>query len=527
MEINLHDISGTKKIKESIEKNINCLKFKCFFKNQGNQGLTGVYEIEDINDCCVFKIPTLGNYTISHESIVLESLYSLTSYCINFPIYINSYEQELDNDYYNKRNPFARSKKKGRNIQILLAEYIKSVKLRRFISDPRVSNNMIFSAINQVMYALMISQYKKKLTHYDLHSSNVMIKNCDKNIVFVYIFKDSSGAERWECIPSDGVCAVIIDFGYSYVQDNDSKPLYASMEYLDLGYTSNYFDEYIDMQKFLISISMDFKNTNGRRCVGNLRKKIKKIFHTADHTTGWESHGECRQKMHKILSSPLEKKTILEKNKDLFIENIQTLIDLPLCCTDKKENIIKDTRMAFEIFINEWIKIENEIRYDIDCLSILEGIIKSVRQLKLMYESKGGDRKKAIRSFRAAVYTEIEKVAELCSPKNIEFELLFCSILFMSRGLLYVLHKKYLKIKKTRAAERNNISAYQIHSLIKENIPIEYTYTTSTNFLIMDSIQEKCFNYTFENHTDIVSMNETSKYEKGLLFKQIFNRTHS
>ena len=225
--INLHDVSRVIKIKKQIYEDENCLKFKYLFKNQGNQGIDGIFYINK-QDECVFKISSTGESVLMHEEIVLKNLYNLSSFCPNFPVYIDMIEKQVDSNYYNRPDPFQVNslRKPRKKIKVLLSEYIKSVKLARLIADKRVQDNMIYSCIKQVIFSMYIGQQSsKQLTHYDLHSSNVIVKNCDDNIVFVYIFKNERGEERWECVPSAGMCSVIIDYGYSYVKDIENKPL--------------------------------------------------------------------------------------------------------------------------------------------------------------------------------------------------------------------------------------------------------------------------------------------------------------
>ena len=513
--INLHDVSRVIKIKKQIYEDENCLKFKSLFKNQGNQGIVGIFYINK-QDECVFKISSTGESVLMHEEIVLKNLYNLSSFCPNFPVYIDMIEKQVDSNYYNRPDPFQVNslRKPRKKIKVLLSEYIKSVKLARLIADKRVHDNMIYSCIKQVVFSMYIGQQSsKQLTHYDLHSSNVIVKNCDDNIVFVYIFKNERGEERWECVPSAGMCSVIIDYGYSYVKDIENKPLYSTMEYTELGYTSNCFDSVVDLQRFLISISIDLKM---HRTGNKLRKKIKKIYKGVDFDSGWEPHKNCRAKINKIFKYDKnnihnKKKSIIFSYRNRFIESLQNLIDLPLSfdSKEKKKNIIKDTKLAFIGFLKEWNKIEKEIRNEDDKISIMEGIIISVRKVKKMYESKSGNIKEAIRIFRQNVYHEIGKVIDLCSPQHIEFELFLCSIILLSRGICYILKKESKKIQSDRAFFRKdrNLNILNIYDTIKKQIPVNYTFNINTTFTIVDSIREKCYYYKCASDEDVQSLN--------------------
>ena len=61
-----------------------------------------------------------------------------------------------------------------------------------------------------VLCALSISQAKKDFCHYDLHSSNILMCDCDKDLVMVHILNKNNSI----CIPTNGYIPKIIDFGF-------------------------------------------------------------------------------------------------------------------------------------------------------------------------------------------------------------------------------------------------------------------------------------------------------------------------
>ena len=103
---------------------------------------------------------------------------------------------------------------------MLLLEYIeKSSKFCNYISSDKVSEDVLFSIIKQTLMGINIAQKYKKFSHYDLHSNNIMIKKCNKNLVFVYKLDE----DNQFCVPTFGYYPIIIDFGFSYIENMNDK----------------------------------------------------------------------------------------------------------------------------------------------------------------------------------------------------------------------------------------------------------------------------------------------------------------
>ena len=530
--LNLHEISKIEKIKQKIKEDEKCLTFKILFKSQGRQGIVGIFDIYNKYEC-VFKIPLSGENVLIHEKNVYKDLFLLSSFCIHYPIYIDWVEKTVDLDYYEKQDPFARTKgrvKKGQPIQVLISEYIKSVKLSNIVYDERINLNTIFSLMKQVIFALYIGQTTNHFTHYDLHSNNVVVKNCDPNIIFVYVVRNSDGGESYECVPSYGMCSVLIDFGYSYTKGIENSPLYSTMEYTEYGYTSNYHDELVDIKRFLVSLTIDIKESKKNKKIGKeFRNKVKKIFRGKglDFNTGWENYGNSRKSICKLLKFDKKninhnKKSIIFKYKYRFVEALQSLIDLPFCIHEKcydKSSIMINSKLAFNGFLKEWNKIEKEIRNKNDCISILEGIIKSAKTVKKLYESNDRDNiQESINSFRKGVYYTICKTVDLCSPKNIEFELFLCSILLLSRSILFILDKENNKIQEIRNRYNyKNTKLLDVYNKIQKILKTPFnTFSKDSTFIIMNPFEKTCCHYKLTKDDDIHTLNMSNNVSSTL-----------
>jgi thiol-disulfide isomerase/thioredoxin len=197
----------------------NWLEFDSTFKNPGKQGLVGILKVKNENDKCVFKISQYINYLAQHESIVMEGLNEISGYCPHFCKSIGVVKCKVDPKSRKEGNPFNSNAKYPIEKEVLLCEYIEeSYKLCNYIrSEEKISEEILYSAIKQILMAIVIAQHKKKFTHYDLHSNNIMMKKCNKDLVFLYVIDN----DNQFCVPTFGHYPVIIDFGFSYIENMD------------------------------------------------------------------------------------------------------------------------------------------------------------------------------------------------------------------------------------------------------------------------------------------------------------------
>ena len=183
-----------------------------------------------------------------------------------------------------------------------------------------------------------------------------MIKRCDKDLVFLYKIDD----ENQFCVPTLGYYPVIIDFGFSYISDMDDGPLWPSLAHTDVGFLSDRFDWVADPKLFLVTVSDEIKTKRKTKKSKIFRKVVRNIFHSLniDWESGWDDYGEKGAS-----DFVLEKLESYNKVSELFkeydhycIDILQTLVILPL---QKQE--YKNFETSYQAFLNEWVKIENEI----------------------------------------------------------------------------------------------------------------------------------------------------------------------
>ena len=466
------------------------------FKNSGKQGIVGILSIKDEfkvkedNPDLIYKMSQYINYLIQHESSIMNDLNDISPYCPHFCKSIGVISCSVDAKYKKtNNNPFVIKSNHPIEKEVLLMENIEhSCKLYNYIRSPKISEDIIFSTIKQVLMAITIAQQKKQFTHYDLHSFNIMMKKCDPDVVFLYVLDDGTQF----AIPTMGHYPVIIDFGFSYIQGLEDGPLWPSMGHTDVGFMSDRFDWVADPKLFLVTVSGEIKNKRKSENSVKFRHIVKNIFNnlTIDWQSGWDkinSKGAMDYISLLLQEHNVPESIIFNKYEHYSLDLIQSLIILPL-----EQKDYSDMHISYRAFIKEFLKIERLIGDSFYNLYILKGIVDIARTVGPDYINQS-TRENAIKYFRLAVYDRINYVANYCHPKNIHFELMLCSLLEFSRkmeGYLYKIINKTMRKKEREYKKMPLQSIEQIYGAIEVNIPDEYVYTKKTKVFVLNSIDE-------------------------------------
>ena len=518
MESFVKNFEKYKELKALVDKNCNrkyteWLEFEKILDKPGKQGIVGLFRIKNTDFLIIFKLSQYINYLVYHELQVMEGLNEI-SYCPHFCKSLGMIDCEIDAKYRkNTLNPFVIQNKYPVIKDVLLSEYIdESCKFYNYIRSDKVSEEILYSIVKQVLLAICIAQKNKKFSHYDLHSFNVMIKKCDKDLVFLYKIDD----DNQFCVPTLGYYPVIIDFGFSYISNMDDGPLWASLAHTDVGFLSDRFDWVADPKLFLVTVSDEIKLKRKTKKAKMFRKVVRNIFYplNIDWESGWDDYGE--KGVSDFVIDYLEKYndvSDLFKDYDHYcIDILQTLIILPL---QKQDYGSLDK--SYKAFLSEWVKIENEITNPFYNLYILKGIIDSARDVRHLYSQKKS-RDDAIKQFRDSIYASIEKVTKFCVPKKLHYEKLLCSLYVFSKCLEGFLFEKMrtnvMEIKEKEYAKLPLKSVEQIYGVITTNLPDDYVYNSNTTVLIVDNVEKELKEYKIpENELD--SVNEITHLARG------------
>jgi hypothetical protein len=495
------------------------LSFDTLINKPSKQGIIGLFDVKNTSKKCIFKISQHINYLIQHEYSIMKGLNEISNFCPHFcrvfgysKIRVNSQNNKL------RGNPFKLLSKHSIETEILLSEYLKdSHKFSSYIRSKNISENIIYSTIKQVLLGISIAQKKKKFTHYDLHSNNIMIKTCDKDIVFLYVIdKDNQFY-----IHTNGLYPVIIDFGFSYIDNNENNPLLATLAHTESGFMCDRFDWVSDPKLFLVTVSDEIKNKRNTSTSKKFKRTIHNLFPLKiEMDSGWDKTKQkgATEYIIDLLEDYNDYSKLFEENIFYCFELIQSIIILPL--EEQNYNNISDSYVAF---LKEWVKIENEISNNFYNLYILKNIVNAARYVHPFY-IQNETKDYAIKEFRQAVYDTIKEVADFCNPKKINFEILLCSLLLLAKNIEGVLHDTInIRMKeKNKDYKKLPLSSIdQIYACIEINFPDEYKFNENTSVVIFDCINEKThtFKPPVSSHEKI---NNTMSISKGSVIYDLF-----
>lgn len=506
------------------------LTFEKILDKPGKQGIVGIFSIKnenddkekkEINPKYLFKISQNINFLAMHEIIIMQGLDKITGYCPHFCKGIGIIKANIEPNRKTK-NPLKITSKYSIEKEILLCEFIEnSSKFYNYIRSSKISEYILYSIIKQVLMGINIAQKKTKFTHYDLHSNNIMIKKCNKNLVFLYKLDD----ENQFCVPTYGYYPIIIDYGFSYIENMNDGPLWTSLAHTDVGFMSDRFDWVADPKLFLISVSDEIKRYKGTKNAKKLRRIVKNIFHSLkiDTECGWDnvdSKGAVDYVLD-FLDTCNKSSKIFEEYDYYCLDIIQSLIILPLE-EQKYTNIDK----TFKIFLKEWVKIENEISNEFFNLYILKEIVNIARDVRPYY-MEDETKEKAICLFREHIYNTLNKISKFCIPKKVNYEKLLCSLLILSQnieGVLYDIIESRMNDKKKEYKKMPLQNIDQIYAAIDVNIKDNYIYNSDTIFYIIDMVDEK--NYIFNiPKNEINNINELNNISRGCYVYDLFKQT--
>jgi hypothetical protein len=493
------------------QKNLNkpwneWLEFHSSFKNPGKQGMAGIL-ISKTKSKYVFKISQYINYLVEHEYSVLNGLNNISNFCPHFCKGYGILTCQVDSRIRKIGNPFKINKSEsGYNIEknVLLMEYIdNSYKFSKYIKNDNIADENLFNIIKQVLMAISISQIKKKFTHYDLHSDNIMIKNCDKDLAILYVLDENNQF----LVPTLGYLPIIIDYGFSFIEDMEDSStmnnyLWPSLSFTDIGFTSDRFDSIADPKLFLISVSDEIKSIRNSKKSKKFRNIVKNIFHplSVEWDCGWDNIYEYSASDYVL--SLLEEHTgnsiIFKECENYCIDLIQSLIILPL--EKRSFNNLID---SFETFINEFFKIESQISNNFFNLYILKGIIDSARTVRSDYYNKD-TRESALKKFRHDIYQRIDKVVKYCNTDNIHFEKLLCSLFVLANcieGVYYHIMENKMERKYKEYDKLPLKTIEQIYGCLDVNFTDNYVYNENTVVMVIDCLNNtnNVYKLTSEN----------------------------
>lgn len=495
----------------------------CQTFSHGKQGLVGLMTSKkDPSKKYVFKVSQYINYLIEHEYTVMKGLNRLSRFCPHYCKAYGTIKCKVDPSKRKSGNPFNNNAKKKITKEILLMEHIeRAPKLCSYINSNKIPENVLYSSIKQVLMAVSIAQKKRKFSHYDLHSDNILMKRCDKDLVFLYALDENNQF----LVPTHGHYPIIIDFGFSYIDNADDDHLWASMGHTDVGFLSDRYDWVADPKLFLVSISKEIKEQRETKKAKKLRRIVKNMFHplNIEWDCGWDNTDDYSTSdyLAEMLDEISQRSSLFNEFEHYCIDILQSLIVLPV------ENRNTDSLLeAFNAFMDEFLKIEDQLTNKFYLLYILQGIVNAARDEQINYHY-ADKRKESIAKFRRAVFKRIDEVVKYCQPKDILFEKMLCSLLVLGKnieGVYYKIMKDKMKQKKKEYSKLPIHSTEQVYACIESNIPDNYVYNQNTTVFMFDCINERCIPFEL-NSNDISELNDMHPLSRGLFLYNSYKKS--
>lgn len=495
------------------------LKVERILPRPGKQGLVGIMTTED-GKKYVFKLSQYLNYLVQHEYTVMKSLTDISHFCPHYCRVVGTMTCEVDPFKRKEGNPFEIDRYQVEK-DVLLMEYIpNSYKLYNYIFNDNVSEEILFGLVRQTLMAISIAQRKKKFTHYDLHSNNVMIKKCSRDLVFLYILDE----ENQFCVPTHGCYPVLIDFGFAYSEDLDSGPMWPTLNHTDAGFVSDRFDPIADPKLFLVTVADEIHESKKTKRTKKLLNIVKNNYCSLpiDWESGWDNYTDScvTDKVLKKLQ-PYESVSNLFKEYEYYwLDLITSLIILPL-----QEQNYSNLELSFTTFVKEFSKIEDEISNPFFCLYILRGIVDSARVIQHDY-ARPSTRETAVAYFKRAVFERVDTVVSHCMLKTVHFEKMLCSLFCLVRAIEGILYEEMEKIMNRKRRWYSKIplqTPEELVGVIDINIPDNYTFTERTKVIVIDCIREDCYPYELDKDK-IEELNSIDTVSRGSeLFSELKN----
>jgi hypothetical protein len=489
----LSEISGFSELVNCYEKNKHkpwneWLEYEKSYKS-GKQGLVGTMRVKENNKVICWKVSQYVNSLCEHESTVMRGLNELSSYCPHFCKWIGNIKAMTDPKNRKSGNPFSYNCKYPVEKTVMLFEQIEGNKFYNHIRSETISEISLYSTVKQVLMATAIAQKDKQFAHYDLHSENIIMKKCKKEVVFLYVLDDDSNQFA---VPTYGYYPVIIDFGFSYINNLEDGPLWPSLAHTDAGFMSDRFDWVGDPKLFLVTVSGEIKEKRKTKKAKKLRRIVRNIFSplSIEWDSGWDdtnSYGAADD-ISTLIRDYNKCSSLFEDYDHYCIDIIQTLIIMPL-----EEQSYKNIGNTFKSFLKEWIKIENEISDPFFNMYILQGVVEAARHVRAAYYTDE-TRLTAVDDFQKMTYERINKIVKFCKPKNVHFEKLLCSMIVLAQcmeGVLYDSVKSRMKEKQQEYARLPLDSTEQIYGAIAGNLNDSYEYSDSTKVFIFDCVRQE------------------------------------
>jgi hypothetical protein len=454
----------------------------------GKQGYVGILQHPgNKNQTCLYKISKADDNLVEHEYKILKGLEPLAQYCPHFhraygilPFDCNVH---LDTD-----RPL-RVNRKSKVVQrkMLLMQRITHVgNLHDLIEDAKIKDDLVLNLIKQTLICIHLAQ-TYRCTHYDLHSENILVRQCNPNLHLLYVLDDATEI----LLPTFGYLVNVIDFGFAYC-DVPENALTCTLVHTRQGFTSARFDPYADLKLFLVSVTDDFTrcDTQRKAITRKMTNITRNVFEGMNirWSSGWDNSKLTNpvQMVHELIKEYVADSVLFTKT-DVWFDTLQLLITLPLSPLP-----YHDLERSCRGFIGEFVKFEERIVSKTLLNYVLGLLVKHVREYRHSFCKSGEEGAWALLEIKKHFLDEYTQLISYHVP-SIDYEKLVCSLLVMTdciEGLFHdALERRYAEKDKQYEIMRCR-TPLEFYQVMDANFPLESrkAFTTKSTVMVVDHV---------------------------------------
>ena len=482
---------------------------------KGKQGLVGFLINKSTRQKYVYKISQYLDFMIDQEYNVMNDVNSLRDYCPHFVKTYSKFNLPLSSNFKRAKNPFENNPLyKTIVTDMIVMENLEGCKkFFKYIKNNVASTIELVSIVKQTLLATDIAHKKVKFTHYDLHSDNILIKECDPNIVFLYVIDG-----KYHLVPTYGRYPVLIDFGFSYSKSAENRRMSCTLAHTKYGFVQCRPDSFTDPKLFLTSVSYEinrYKKTDMSQIFRNIVKNLYKNARV-ELDCGWDN----RQKTNisddflEDFEKTFQKSDFFDEQAGYIVDLLQSLVVLPF--TYRKSN--EKTKDLLSLVINEFSKIEKLVNDDFYNLFILKEIISSAVRNRDLYTS-GYTRAEAVSNFKNDTLDAVDRVAKFCNIK-LNWERLLCTLLCLGKNIQNYCYDKLQRLigDKERDYLTIPLNTLEIYEALESNLPSDFEFSKDTIIYTWNSDIENSTKTVLDKNL-IKLLNRTHPVKRGDLYK--------
>ena len=375
-----------------------------------------------------------------------------------------------------------------------------------------------------VIFAAQRLNKTNKLTHYDLHIDNILIRQCETNALFAYNF--DGNVRNSVIIPTFGFYPVIIDMGSSYSKAIENKQMTTSVANYEHGLQPVLFDKVNDLHHFLLSALYDLEYATEEfyylsthmiyffRHLPVLRKKgwkqlpismvksaAKQITLSCQDIAISYSSEDTKEKSFGLKTYPVwsdmdrDLITILSYGisvpwTNLFDEELDTLISKTI--QDENERIEEAMRLSFIPFLKEFQKFDN-----MSCFEDPNDLLFLLKELvDIIYSNWDSINKQTSKQTTKILFSKF-KYSLNKEFRDMPASLNFSSLILSTKYCISTLNKFYYKaiqpnkdLINEKYEKTDMKSPMQMLKWFRQNTSLRLTYAKDTIIYVWDTVSK-------------------------------------